>query len=86
MLHQRGWLWLRPRRQSFTNRSPSWSASRRTFDETDVEKGAEALLRWQNPPHSMRQVCETDRQRARVVLSAVAKFRENELDHDSKEA
>lgn len=46
-----------------------------SYTEEDVEKGAEALVRWQNPPHSMRQVSDTDRQRSRAVLAAVAKHR-----------
>lgn len=48
-----------------------------TFTAEDVEKGAEALVRWQNPPHSNRQVNDTDRQRSRAVLAAVARHRAN---------
>lgn len=35
-----------------------------------VEAGALAYVRWINPPHSMRQPTETDRNRVRAVLMA----------------
>lgn len=48
------------------------SVTKYVFTEEDVEIGARAYVRWINPPHSNRQPTETDRNRVRAILAAVA--------------
>lgn len=44
----------------------------RAVSPEEVTAGAEALVRWTNPPHAARVVNEMDRQAAQAVLAAAA--------------
>lgn len=47
----------------------------RAVSPEEVTAGAEALVRWTNPPHAARVVNEMDRQAAQAVLAAAAEKR-----------